>query len=678
MGFRVAAHAEGLGGARIAIEEGVDTIEHGLSLHRAPELLARMAERGIVLVPTLSTFHDLAERFADDFAPRLVEQAKRQAEDAAADARRGAGRRGHARDGLRQRSARRERQRAGPAWPTRGLGAAAAIRAATAGSATALGLADDRRHDRGRPRRRPPRRRRRPARRIRRSCSIRRASCSCSRTAGSSPGREPGGAVGRSGVSERAPAPRGRAPVGAVAEASAAASTLTDYLALARARTRAHASPTTPRCGAGRSTTSRRSGRRSSTTTRSRCAGRGTGSLGAREMPGARWFEGAELNYAEALFGRRRRRPAGAPVPVGAAPAAARSSGAELDDSVAAAAAGLRRLGVGRGDRVVGRHPEHPRGGHRPAGVREHRGDLVELLARLRDAEPGRPLRPDRTDGPDRRRRLHLRRQARSIAATVIDELRAALPTLRADGPDPVPRPGARRRRPGRDVVGGPRRRPGRAAHLRAVPFDHPLWVLYSSGTTGLPKAIVHGHGGIVLEHAKAIGLHVRHPAGDRMFWFTTTGWMMWNFLRRLDARRWRRRCCTTAAPATRTSTSCGSWRRGRGSACSGRAPRSSRACMKAASGRARRTTCRALRAIGSTGSPLAVEVFGWVYDAVKPDVWLVSMSGGTDVVQRVRRRLPAAAGPRRRAPGARPRREGRGVRPGRAGRSSARPASWS
>jgi imidazolonepropionase-like amidohydrolase len=82
MGFRVAAHAEGLGGARIAIEEGVDTIEHGLSLHRAPELLTRMAERGIVLVPTLSTFSDLADRFAGDFAPPLVEQAKRQAEEA--------------------------------------------------------------------------------------------------------------------------------------------------------------------------------------------------------------------------------------------------------------------------------------------------------------------------------------------------------------------------------------------------------------------------------------------------------------------------------------------------------------------------------------------------------------------------------------------------------------------
>jgi hypothetical protein len=102
MGFRVAAHAEGLGGARIAVEEGVDTIEHGLSLHRAPELLGKMAERGIILVPTLSTFHDLAERFAGEFAPRLVEQAKRQADDAQRTLPPRRGR--HARDGLRQRS----------------------------------------------------------------------------------------------------------------------------------------------------------------------------------------------------------------------------------------------------------------------------------------------------------------------------------------------------------------------------------------------------------------------------------------------------------------------------------------------------------------------------------------------------------------------------------------------
>ena len=141
MGYRVAAHAEGLGGARIAVEEGVDTIEHGLSLHRAPELLAQMAERGIVLVPTLSTFHDLAERFSDAFPVRLVEQAKRQAVDAqetllAAHAAGVTLAMGY--DSGPPGASAGELVRLAEA----GIGAAAAIRAATQGSARALGLDD--------------------------------------------------------------------------------------------------------------------------------------------------------------------------------------------------------------------------------------------------------------------------------------------------------------------------------------------------------------------------------------------------------------------------------------------------------------------------------------------------------------------------------------------------------
>jgi len=141
LGYRVAAHAEGLAGARNAIEAGCDTVEHGLSLHREPALLDAMAERSIVLVPTLSTFHDLAERFAADFAPRLVEQAKRQAEEAARtlDAAATAGvilAMGY--DSGPPGASANELVRMADA----GLGAAAAIRAATAGSACALGLTD--------------------------------------------------------------------------------------------------------------------------------------------------------------------------------------------------------------------------------------------------------------------------------------------------------------------------------------------------------------------------------------------------------------------------------------------------------------------------------------------------------------------------------------------------------
>ena len=141
MGLRVAAHAEGLEGARLAIEESVDTVEHGLSLHREPELLARMAERGIVLVPTLTTFHDLAERFSSEFVPALVEQAERQRDEA-----------------YRTLVAAHEAgvtlamgYDSGPPGANvlelvrmaeGGLGVAEAIRAATQGSARALGLTE--------------------------------------------------------------------------------------------------------------------------------------------------------------------------------------------------------------------------------------------------------------------------------------------------------------------------------------------------------------------------------------------------------------------------------------------------------------------------------------------------------------------------------------------------------
>jgi imidazolonepropionase-like amidohydrolase len=142
VGVRVAAHVEGLDGARLAVREGVDTIEHGLSLHREPKLLATMAERGIVLVPTLSTFHDLAERFTDDFAPALVEQAKRQLEEAYATlvAARATGvtlAMGHDSGPPGDNAIELVRMVDGGLSPLEG------VRAATFGSATALGLSSE-------------------------------------------------------------------------------------------------------------------------------------------------------------------------------------------------------------------------------------------------------------------------------------------------------------------------------------------------------------------------------------------------------------------------------------------------------------------------------------------------------------------------------------------------------
>ena len=253
--------------------------------------------------------------------------------------------------------------------------------------------------------------------------------------------------------------------------------------------------------------------------------------LGRRTMPGAEWFPGAMLNYAEHAF-RDRDPEAVAVRHASELRPLAETSWGELAVGTRRLASALRRAGIGPGDRVVAYLPnilEAVIGFHACAslgaiwsscspdfGVRS----VVDRFAQI---EPKILLAVDgyRYGGRDHDR------------LDVVRALQDAMPSLERT----IVVPYLDREAPldtlARATSWDAFLDEGDDAELAfaQVPFAHPLWVLYSSGTTGLPKAIVHGHGGVLLENLKKLNLHVDLHAEDRLFWFTTTGWMMWNFL---------------------------------------------------------------------------------------------------------------------------------------------------
>jgi len=354
-----------------------------------------------------------------------------------------------------------------------------------------------------------------------------------------------------------------------------------------------------------------------------------------------RWFPGATLNYAEHLL---RVGPDGASIDdqdaavffcseYGTPAARCVLTRAELLKTVSWVAAGLKEMGVGFGDRVVGCLPNR----------------LEALVAFLASASLGAiwsncPPELSSKGVLERLRQIEPKILFAVSSyryggkthdrARVLAEIAAGLPTLQhvviVSGDT--------------DLAGTAISPPvcswtnlfepgDRAPELRFQPvaFDHPLWILFSSGTTGAPKPIVHGHGGILLEHLKSLSLHLDLQPGDKFFWFTSAGWMMWNFLLSGLGLGVRIVLYDGSPKYPDLSTL---WRlveKERVTYFGTSAP-FLLACQKAGLEPGKGANLEFLRAIGSTGAPLPGDCFRWVYEHVKRDVWLGSVSGGTDI----------------------------------------------
>jgi acetoacetyl-CoA synthetase len=350
--------------------------------------------------------------------------------------------------------------------------------------------------------------------------------------------------------------------------------------------------------------------------------------LASHDLPGAEWFPGARLNYAEHMLGRDEDADAVAIVAVSQTRESSELTFGELREQVARARAGLLRLGVEPGDRVVAYLPNIPETivaflaaaslGAVWATCPPEFG-VRSVVHRLGQLSPTVLLAVAGYGFGDK---LIDRRAEVEAIREQLPSLRAVVHVRYAGGPEDE-LPGSL---PWRELL---------AEHeqleFEPLPFAHPLYVLFSSGTTGLPKAIVHGHGGILLEHLKNHGLSWDLRPGDRLQWFTTTAWMMWNALVStllvrasivlIDGNpaypdlsaQWR------LAEATRPTML-------------GLSPSFVLACRKEGVDPGRRFDLSSIRSLGVAGSPLPLEGFAWLYEQFDSSVLLNLGSGGTDI----------------------------------------------
>ncbi|MFE6508753.1 acetoacetate--CoA ligase [Nocardioides sp. NPDC057767] len=355
--------------------------------------------------------------------------------------------------------------------------------------------------------------------------------------------------------------------------------------------------------------------------------------LAEERMPGASWFPGVRLNYAEHAL-RQADHPAAANTvaitSISEDGSVDRTTWHELRDQVGALAGWLRAQGVQKGDRVIGYLPNTTHtlvaflatasvGAVWSACAQDYSG--TGAATRFAQLEPTVLFAADgyRWNG-----RLHDRRAE-------VDELRRSLPTLRVTVEIPNLGLSADGRPDGAIAWEQTIAVPAEPRYAR-VDFDAPLWVLFSSGTTGLPKGIVHGHGGVLLEHLKTLGLQMDLGPGRPMFWYTTTNWMMWNFVAS---------SLLVGAPAVFYDGSPAHpgpdrlWKVAADEqvALLGMSPGYLLGSAQAGLWPGRDLDLSGLRAIGATGAPVTAASYHWVAEHVGPDVQLASTTGGTDIV---------------------------------------------
>ncbi|SRR5579875_375810 len=356
--------------------------------------------------------------------------------------------------------------------------------------------------------------------------------------------------------------------------------------------------------------------------------------LGRREMPGAEWFPGARLNYAEHAL-RFERPGADAVYHLSERTPLTRMSWQDLGQAVRKLATQLRALGIRPGDRIAGYMPNIPQtliamlattsigaiwtSCGPEFGTRGVLDRFTQLAPRLLFCVDGYQYASKPFD-----RRQELERILGELPSL---EHVVCVPYLHAD----ERRPFSRRTIFWEDLFTGPAV-PREAFRFEQVPFGHPLWILFSSGTTGLPKAIVHSHGGILIEQLKALNFQMDMKPGERLFFYTTTGWMMWNFLV----------SCLVAnvVPVLYDGSLMhpepdSLWRmyEESGAALIGANPGYVGLLEKAGVAPPReKFRLEHLRCVMLAGSPVTPEVMAWFYENVKRDLWVQNGSGGTDI----------------------------------------------